>query len=40
VVSGRRFELGVGVGVGGEFPPEFADAGVPVAERGRRTVGR
>lgn len=34
-VSGGRFELGVGVG--GEFPAEFAAAGVPVAERGRRT---
>ncbi len=34
-VSGGRFELGVGVG--GEFPAEFEAAGVPVAERGRRT---
>ncbi|HEY0935607.1 MAG TPA: LLM class flavin-dependent oxidoreductase [Trebonia sp.] len=34
-VSGGRFELGVGVG--GEYPAEFAAAGVPVAERGRRT---
>jgi probable F420-dependent oxidoreductase len=33
-VSGGRFELGVGVG--GEFPAEFAAAGVPVTERGRR----
>ncbi len=33
-VSGGRFELGVGVG--GEFPPEFEACGVPVAERGRR----
>jgi alkanesulfonate monooxygenase SsuD/methylene tetrahydromethanopterin reductase-like flavin-dependent oxidoreductase (luciferase family) len=35
VVSNGRFELGVGVG--GEFPPEFAAVGVPVRERGRRT---
>jgi alkanesulfonate monooxygenase SsuD/methylene tetrahydromethanopterin reductase-like flavin-dependent oxidoreductase (luciferase family) len=35
VVSGGRFELGVGVG--GEFPPEFEAVGVPVGERGRRT---
>lgn len=34
-VSGGRFNLGVGVG--GEFPKEFEAAGVPVAERGRRT---
>ena len=33
-VSGGRFELGVGVG--GEFQPEFDACGVPVAERGRR----
>lgn len=33
-VSGGRFELGVGVG--GEYPPEFTAAGVPVVERGRR----
>lgn len=33
--SGGRFELGVGVG--GEYPPEFAAAGVPVTERGHRT---
>lgn len=35
VVSGGRFNLGVGVG--GEYPKEFEAAGVPVAERGRRT---
>lgn len=35
IVSGGRFELGVGIG--GEYPPEFAAAGVPVAERGART---
>jgi alkanesulfonate monooxygenase SsuD/methylene tetrahydromethanopterin reductase-like flavin-dependent oxidoreductase (luciferase family) len=29
--------LRVGVGVGGEYPAEFAAAGVPLAERGRRT---
>jgi probable F420-dependent oxidoreductase len=34
-VSQGRFELGVGVG--GEYPPEFDAVGVPVAERGRRT---
>jgi alkanesulfonate monooxygenase SsuD/methylene tetrahydromethanopterin reductase-like flavin-dependent oxidoreductase (luciferase family) len=34
-VSHGRFELGVGVG--GEYPPEFAAAGVPVAGRGART---
>ncbi len=33
-VSGGRFELGIGVG--GEFPPEFEASGVPVTERGRR----
>ncbi|HWD04330.1 MAG TPA: LLM class flavin-dependent oxidoreductase [Amycolatopsis sp.] len=33
-VSGERFELGVGVG--GEHPPEFEAVGVPMAERGRR----
>jgi probable F420-dependent oxidoreductase len=33
-VSGGRLDLGVGVG--GEFPPEFTAVGVPVAERGRR----
>ncbi len=35
VLSGGRLTLGVGVG--GEFPPEFEAAGVPVAERGSRT---
>jgi probable F420-dependent oxidoreductase len=35
VASGGRFTLGVGVG--GEFPPEFEAAGVPVRERGART---
>ncbi|MEM7095982.1 MAG: LLM class flavin-dependent oxidoreductase [Actinomycetota bacterium] len=35
VVSGGRFELGVGIG--GEFPAEFDAVGVPVRERGRRT---
>lgn len=34
VVSHGRFELGVGVG--GEHPPEFVAAGVPLRERGRR----
>jgi probable F420-dependent oxidoreductase len=34
-VSHGRFELGVGVG--GEHPPEFEAVGVPIAERGRRT---
>ncbi|WP_432844895.1 LLM class flavin-dependent oxidoreductase [Amycolatopsis sp. CA-161197] len=34
-VSRGRFELGVGVG--GEHPPEFEAVGVPLAERGRRT---
>lgn len=34
-VSGGRFDLGVGVG--GEYPAEFAAVGVPVRERGRRT---
>ncbi|HEX3790813.1 MAG TPA: LLM class flavin-dependent oxidoreductase [Pseudonocardiaceae bacterium] len=33
-VSQGRFELGVGVG--GEYPPEFAAVGVPLAERGAR----
>jgi probable F420-dependent oxidoreductase len=33
-LSGGRLRLGVGVG--GEFPEEFAAAGVPVGERGRR----
>ena len=35
VLSGGRVTLGVGVG--GEFPPEFVASGVPVEERGRRT---
>ncbi|MCP4036373.1 MAG: LLM class flavin-dependent oxidoreductase [bacterium] len=35
VLSKGRVTLGVGVG--GEFPPEFEASGVPVAERGRRT---
>ena len=35
VLSGGR--LVFGVGVGGEFPPEFAASGVPVEERGTRT---
>ncbi|EUA23072.1 luciferase-like monooxygenase family protein [Mycobacterium xenopi 4042] len=34
-VSNGRFDFGVGVG--GEYPPEFAAAGVPVGERGART---
>ena len=34
VASGR---LIVGVGVGGEYPPEFAACGIPVGERGART---
>lgn len=34
-VSGGRFDMGVGVG--GEYPPEFVAAGVEVAERGART---
>jgi probable F420-dependent oxidoreductase len=33
-LSRGRFELGVGVG--GEYPPEFEAVGVPVAGRGRR----
>ena len=33
--SGSRFNLGVGVG--GEYPNEFAACGVPLAERGART---
>jgi probable F420-dependent oxidoreductase len=33
-VSGGRFDLGVGVG--GEFPPEFVAAGAAVSERGAR----
>jgi probable F420-dependent oxidoreductase len=35
LVSGGRFELGVGVG--GEYPPEFTAAGVDPATRGART---
>jgi len=35
LVSGGRFNLGVGVG--GEYPREFEACGVPVAERGART---
>ncbi len=35
VASGGRLHLGVGVG--GEYEPEFVAAGVPVAERGART---
>jgi probable F420-dependent oxidoreductase len=34
-ISGGRLDLGVGVG--GEYPPEFAACGVPVSERGART---
>ena len=34
VLSGGRLTLGVGVG--GEFPPEFEASGVPVGERGSR----
>ena len=34
-VSGGRFDLGVGVG--GDYPPEFEAAGVDVTERGART---
>jgi len=34
-VSGGRFDMGVGVG--GEYPPEFVAAGVDVAARGART---
>ena len=34
VLSGGRFELGVGVG--GENPAEFAACGVPASERGKR----
>lgn len=34
-VSGGRFDLGVGVG--GEYPPEFEAAGVDVRQRGART---
>ena len=35
VLSGGRLTLGLGVG--GEFPPEFEACGVPVGERGSRT---
>ncbi|MFP8879185.1 MAG: LLM class flavin-dependent oxidoreductase [Myxococcota bacterium] len=35
VLSGGRLTLGIGVG--GEFPPEFEASGVPVTERGSRT---
>lgn len=35
VLSGGRLVLGVGVG--GEFPPEFEASGVPVNQRGSRT---
>lgn len=34
-VSGGRFDMGVGVG--GEYPPEFVAAGVDVTKRGART---
>lgn len=34
VVAAGRYTMGVGVG--GEYPPEFEACGVPVAERGRR----
>jgi alkanesulfonate monooxygenase SsuD/methylene tetrahydromethanopterin reductase-like flavin-dependent oxidoreductase (luciferase family) len=34
-VSNGRFDFGVGIG--GEYPPEFAAVGVPVAERAART---
>lgn len=34
-VSGGRFDMGVGVG--GEFPPEFVAAGAEVRQRGART---
>jgi alkanesulfonate monooxygenase SsuD/methylene tetrahydromethanopterin reductase-like flavin-dependent oxidoreductase (luciferase family) len=35
LISNGRFDLGVGVG--GEYPPEFAAVGAAVAGRGRRT---
>lgn len=35
VISRGRFELGVGIG--GEYPPEFEAAGVPLDQRARRT---
>jgi probable F420-dependent oxidoreductase len=35
VLCDGRFTLGVGVG--GEFPPEFEACGVPIEERGKRT---
>jgi probable F420-dependent oxidoreductase len=35
LLSGGRLVLGVGVG--GEFPAEFAAFGIPMSERGRRT---
>ena len=35
IISNGRIILGVGVG--GEFPPEFVACGVPLKERGRRT---
>jgi len=35
IISNGRIILGVGVG--GEFPPEFVACGVPVKERGKRT---
>ena len=35
MLSGGRLLLGVGVG--GEFPPEFEAVGAPIAERGSRT---
>ncbi|MAI80135.1 MAG: LLM class flavin-dependent oxidoreductase [Myxococcota bacterium] len=35
VLSGGRLKLGIGVG--GEFPPEFEASGIPLEERGPRT---
>jgi probable F420-dependent oxidoreductase len=35
VLSGGRFTMGIGVG--GEFPPEFEACGIPLEERGSRT---